>query len=237
MLGFGKKKKDENKDKEAKASKEVLPEDQEIEKGESGADTSIAPKKKRFPKKILIILLVLIAVGVSSYLVYTIYFSSKDPGSAQKKYTQIELKHINLPQEMLKFSFDYFPDLYISMITFNNEMKIFDNEIARIDAIGLKYPDQKKITDKEKKILEKAKNALQKTFLKIEKPVKETYVLFSVNKNQGLVQIEAKSKELTELAKTALKSSHELTQNLIPVEEIPKGFIKGNIYKLKKKFL
>ncbi len=99
------------------------------------------------------------------------------------------------------------------------------------------YPDQIKITNKEKKVWEKAKKGLQKAFLKIEKPVKETYVLFRVNNKLGLSQIEAKRKELNELTLTALTTAQELTQKLEPIEKVPKGIIKGTIYKLKKKFL
>ena len=245
MLGFGKKKKKAKKDK-AKASETDLPKAEEKGKDTDEPDPQNASdkkapakkKKKRFSKKrLFIILLVLIAVGASSYIVYTLYFGSKDSTSQKAVYEKIELNHINLPEEMLKFSFYYFPDLYAAMITFNSEINLFDNEIARIDAIAQTYPDQKKIADKEKKIWEKSKKGLQKVFLKIEKPVKETYVLFRVNKEQGLFQIEAKNKELTELAQSALTAARELTQKLKSNENIPQGFIKGNIYKLKKKFL
>ncbi|MCD4719623.1 MAG: hypothetical protein K8S13_07140 [Desulfobacula sp.] len=237
MLGFGKKKK---KDKEeAKASEKDLPEEKKESKDAPDTQDEPEKKKKKLPSKklIFIALLILIAVGASSYIVYTLYFTPKDSNPQNATYKKLELKHINLPEEMLRFSFDYFPDLYVALILFNSEMTLFDKEIARIDAIAQKYPDQKKIADKEKKTWGKAKNTLQKAFLKIEKSVKTTYVLFRVNKEQGLTQIEAKSKELTELAQSALAPARELTQKLKSNKAIPKGFIKGNIDKLKKKFL
>jgi len=247
MLGFGKKKKKAKKDKEeAKASETDLPKAEEKEKGKDESDHQDASdkktpgkkKKKLFSKKrLFVILLVLIAVGASSYIVYTLYFGSENSTSQNAVYEKIALNHINLPEEMLEFSFNYFSDLYAAMITFNSEINLFDNEIARIDAIAQTYPDQKKIADKEKKVWEKAKKGLQKVFLKIEKPVKETYVLFRVNQEQGLFQIEAKNKELVELAQSALTAAQELTQKLKSNDSIPQGFIKGNIYKLKKKFL
>jgi hypothetical protein len=244
MLGFGKKKK---KNKEKTDSPETdLTGGEKDKKGKDAPEPRNVPEKdkpgkktkKRFSKKLIfIILLVLIAVGGSSYVVYTLYFSPKDSKGPKAKYKKIELGHIHLPEEMLRFSFDYFPDLYIAMITFNKEMDLIDKKIALIDAVAKKYPDQKKIADKEKKTWEKAKNALQKAFLKIEKPVKETYVLFRVNKEQGLVQIKARKKELTELAKSALTPAQELTRKLKSNEKIPHGLIKGTLYKLKKKFL
>jgi len=247
MLGFGKKKR---KDKEeAKASEKGLTEDQKKEESkndpdtpnESGEPEKIKPekKKRKLPSKKLIIIafLVLISVGASSYIVYTLYFTPKNSDSQNATYQKIELVHVNLPEEMLRFTFDYFPDLYTALIIFNSEINLFDQEIARIDAIAQKYPDQRKIADKEKKIWEKSKNTLQKSFLKIEKPVKATYVLFRVNKEQGLSQIKAQSKELTQLAQSALTPAQELTQKIKSRKVVPKGFIKGNIYKLKKKFL
>lgn len=242
MLGFGKKKKKDKKKKESsnKDAPEKKKKGKDDPKAKNASEKKKSPGKlkKLFSKKIIfILLLVFIALGASSYIVYTKFFANKTVDGQKTIYTKIELKHINLPEEMLRFSFDYLPELYGSMITFNREIDLFDMEIARIDAIAQQYPDQKKITDKEKKIWEKAKNTLQKTFLKIEKPVKETYVLFRVNKKLGLSQIETKRTELNELTLTALKTAQELTQKLESTENVPKGIIKGNIYKLKKKFL
>lgn len=247
MLGFGKKKK-----KEKNTTEETDPPEKDSskagkqQKGKDGTDTGDASekpaqpekKKKRFSKKlIVIILLILIAVGTSSYLVYTLYFSSGNSTDSKARYQKLELKYIHLPEEMRQFSFAYFPELYTAMITFNSEMGLFDKEIIRIEAIAQKYPDQKKIADKEKKIWEKAKKSLEKTFLKIEKPVAEIYVLFQVNKELGLTRIDDKKKDLTDLALNALTPAQEMTRKLKTNQTVPRGFIKGNIYKLKKKFL
>lgn len=205
-------------------------------------DTSIKkpPERKKktgSKKRACIILFVLVAVGAASYPLYNLYVVPKDPTAPNAVYQKIELKHLNIPEEMVRFSFDYFPDLYVAMISFNTEMDLFDQKIAGIDAIAQKYPEQKKIADKEKKTWEKAKKTLQKAFIKIEKPVKEIYVLFCVNKEQGLAQIDAKEQELTELAHSALAPAQELTRSIRSDEAVPQGFIKANIYKLKKKFL
>ncbi|MCP3873849.1 MAG: hypothetical protein GY699_11915 [Desulfobacteraceae bacterium] len=244
MFGFGKKKKKAEEKK--KSSEEKMPDEKDKKEDEEKSNTSEPseenpPEKKKrkwFSKKLIfIIILVLIAIGASVFVVYTFYFAPKDPTDLITKYQRIELVHINLPEEMLEFSFDYFPDLYATMVTLNNEIELLNKEITRIEEIAQKYPDQKKIADKETKGLQKARKALQKVFLKIEKPVKEIYVLFQVNKELGQIQIEDKNKELTELAQTALTPAQELTQKFKSTEEIPKGFIKGTIYKLKKKFL
>jgi flagellar basal body-associated protein FliL len=233
MVGFGKKKK---KDKgESKASKTGSPKTDDIEEDEP--KQKAVKKKKPIKKIIFVVLLVLIAIGASSYVVYTMYFNPSDPGAEKPVYRKIQSAHINLPEEMLRFSFDHFPNLYFAMITFNAEMDLIDKETARIDAIAQEYPDQKQIADKEKKTWTKAQAALQKTFLKIEKPVKETYVLFQVNKEMGQAKIEEKNTALVELAQTALTTVQELTQTIKSQGQVPQGLIKGSIYKLKKNFL
>lgn len=195
-------------------------------------------KKRKLPiKMIIIILLVLVCIGASGFVVYTLYFSSAAKEKQAATYKKIELKHVALPQEILEFSFYRLPDLYAALITYNNEIILLNQEIERIDAIGTQYPDQKKIADKEKKTWEKTKAGLEKSFLKILKPVKEIYVLFRVNNDQGLVQINEKSPELAKAANDALKPVQEMTGNLKSTETIPDGFIKGTFYKLKKKFL
>lgn len=258
MLEFLKKKKkdgDETESSKKKSDKkEKKPDDKkgkkaEDIKGKKGSpvapDDSQAIREKKSEKKkrkwiskklISILFLILVAVGASSFVVYKFYFAPKDPESLETIYKKIELKNINLPEEMIRFCFDYFPDLYAAILTCNTEIGLMDKEIARIDDIAKKYPEQGKIAEKEKAVWEKAKINLQKGFLKIEKPVKEIYVLFRVNKEQAMIQINEKNKELTDLAGAALAPARELTKS-IEEEKPPPGLIQGALYKLKKKFL
>jgi len=249
MLGFGKKKKKKDKEESSKETpaktksdkkKKADDTDTADDKGKSKADPK--KKKKSFLKKIpvkliIIIILVLTAAGASGYVVYSIYFTTKDPLAPDAKYKTVELEHINLPAEMMEFTFKNFRGLYLSIIDINKEINLLNSEIERIDAIAKKYPDQKKIADKEKKIWEKVKKTLEKIIIKIETPIKKLYVLVSVNPEQGMAQIEEKRDELSEIAANALKSANEKTLKLKPKDIVPDGFIKGNIYKLKKKFL
>ena len=158
MLGFGK------KNEKGKAT------DQRKKKNPGESNTG-GPQKKRtwLPKKLirllLIVLVVLFVVGLSAYFVFNLYVNPAKTGTGKTKYTQIKLTHVNLPEEMLEFSFYQLPDLYIALVAYDNEMRLFDEEIARIDAIGQAYPDQKKIADKEKKTWERAQNTLRNAFL------------------------------------------------------------------------
>lgn len=236
MLGFLKKfKKSKENKKEGSSTPEVENKDDSV----NGEDAEAGKKKKKkfSLKLIIIILLILVAVGASGFVVYMFYFK---PGSGEDQvpvYQKVELQHLQLPDEILEFSFSYLPQLYDAFLVYNNEMNLLDAEIKRIEDISQQYPEQKKIADKEKKVWEKTRSGLEKSFLKIQKPVKETYVLFRVNKEQGLAQIEAKASELAGLAKTALDPVQTMTDKLKSKEEIPQGMVKGTLYKLKKKFL
>lgn len=223
MLGFGKKKKED----------ETAPETDQVEDGEKAP--SKQPSKKRFPiKKIFIILLVLVAVGASGFIVYNMYFSSKGK-DGPPIYVQMELPHVQLPEETIKFSFEHFPDLYQHIIAYNQEITLIDQQILKIDTIGKKYPDQAKIADKEKKTWEKAKQTLEKSLQKIEKPVQDIYVQFLVNPEAGKLLIDARKEELTKTAADTLTTIKELTDKLKTEETIPEGLIQGTLYKIKKK--
>ncbi|WP_022669119.1 hypothetical protein [Desulfospira joergensenii] len=250
MLGFGKKK------KKGKESDSLLPDDLEDQKGENkkteGAkalpqtETDVpAPKKKKgkkiaglknlFTKKRIFIFVLLLLLGGGAYTGYSLFFAKKPE---KLVYTKKKLEHVSLPQEMLKFSFDHFPSLYQAFLSFNSEINIFNTEIQRIETIGQKYPEQLKIADREKKVWEKSKNGLLKAFLKIEKPIREIYVLYQVNPEQGKTMIADKTEELTQTAEEALANAREQSDKLKKNQEPePDGFFPGLIFKLKKKFL
>lgn len=237
---FGKKKK-----KEDTASAD--PVDGPMDQGDSTEDIDIdenpsseaavgSKKKKKFFtfKKILFILLFFLAVGTAGAVVYVIYFhkSASDQG-----YVTRELANITLPEEILHFSYDFMPEFYTSLITFNSEVILLEQEIERIAALAEQYPDQKKIAEKEIKIWEKEKAKLKKAYEKLEKKQEALYVLYRVNKDSGLQRIDEQKSELSKSAQDALTGSMALTARLklMSTEEIPEGFVKGTLYKVKKK--
>lgn len=241
MVGFLKKKK---KDGDASEKAPAGADKKGKKSGKKGAEPSQADasdtseksgKKGGRLKKIIFIVLILAALGGAGFFVYTMYFAGPAPGT--REYKPAALEHVNLPPEMLKFSFDMFPDLYDALVVYNAEVILFDNEIARINAIATQYPEQKKIADSQIKIWDKGKSTLLKEFKKFEKPIKETYVLYRVNQAQGQAQVDAKSAELSDAAQAALKTAQEMTQELKDrAPKVPEGMIKGTVYKIKKIF-
>ncbi len=223
---------------EKKAKKKVEKEAKKATGKGADKDKKNSGEKKRLPiKKIIIFLILLLFVGIVSFSVffaYKKYFAAKDN---TKNYTSVKLKYITLPDEIKKFTFDNFPLLYDSFINFNRDILLIDKEIARIKNIGQRYPDDKNIPDREEKIWNKARDKGIKSFKKIERTTETIYVLFQVNRKQGIEKIKESKKDLATSAKEALKPMEILTERLKikPAENIPKGFIKGNIYKLRKK--
>jgi len=235
MFGFLKKKKKDKPETPAKADAKAKGKDGKTADSDK-PEGAPAQKKKRFTiKKLVFILLILAALGGSGYFVYTQYFAAPEPGT--RIYTPLPLAHVKLPEEMLAFSFRQIPELYDALAEFNQEMNLFEGEIKRIEAVGSQYPEQKKITDGQKKVWEKGKNTLLKTFVKLEKPIKETFVLYQVNKSRGIEQIEAKFKDLTATANEALKVAQEQTAELKDrLPPPPEGMVRGTLYKIKKIF-
>lgn len=244
---FGKKKKKDT----AKASAKEEPAKSDIKSdrgsdggsGENGEADGKKPdgksKRKKFfhVKKIIIILLLLGIAASAGFFVYTQYFTGKAHDKT-KTYTSIKLKYIILPDEILKFTFDYFPALYASFVSFNHTIILVNGEITRIEDIGKRYPLDKNIADKERKIWEKTRDKALKNFKKIENRTEAVYVLFQVNRQQGMEKIKGVRQEFESSAEEALTPVLKLTARLKNKSRatIPRGFIKGTIYRLRKKF-
>lgn len=232
---FGKKK---NKAKKADTAPESPNPANEKRKGKDEAQaTPEKPKKKRrFPLKKAFLLMTLLAVMASAgFAGYTFFFKKKETG---RTYTAPNLPHITLPQEIIKFSFENLPDLYDAFVRFNREITLLDGEIKRIETIGATYPDQSGIANREKKIWENARKKSAQSFGKIEKSVKALYVTFQVNPASGRARMEEEKAELATDANKALEPVTALTDRIKPPEgEVPKGLVKGTLYKLKKKFM
>jgi len=203
-------------------------------KAEPLAEGEKKPKKSRKNlKRAIIGVLILAILASAGFMAYKI-FSGKKPG---RSYVAQELPHITLPAEMMKFSFENFPDLYDAFLLFEIQITLLDREIERIETIGTTYPDQAAIAKNEKKIWEELRKNSVDSFKKIENRVKAIYVTFQVNQESGKTKINEEKTELANDAKGILEPVTALTQRLKASEEVPRGLIRKTIYKLKQLFL
>ncbi|MBF0467944.1 MAG: hypothetical protein HQK61_03530, partial [Desulfamplus sp.] len=251
---FGKKKKNESPSSDDAVSKEN-PKDSKKKGGKKKGDNSdIVPaaelppsgkkKWKIFPgklfanKKLLVVFLVLtlLAVGVAGFVVYKIYFSKKS-GDKEKIYVQQELANVLLAEEVIRFTYDFIPELYDYMIIFNSEVIILENELKRLAALGEQFPDQIKITDKEINSIEKEKTKLQQTYEKLQKRIESLYVSYRTNQETGAQQIQEQKNDIVQTSKDALTPVLEITNRIKASfqEKIPEGFVNETIFKVRKK--
>ena len=234
MFGRKKKKDDapdadkKDKKKSAKGKEDEAPVSENPEGGEK--------KKKKFLslKKLLFIFLALLSISIAGFVVYKIYFNASDEGVVQ--YHERELAHVALPEEIIRFSFDFMPPIYDLIIIYNTQVALMEQEITRIGSVAEEYPNQKKIAEKEQKIWSKERDKLTKVYEKLEKKIEALYVSYRVNREAGIQQINEQQEEIAKSLQEALTAPMELTQRLesTEVEIVPDGFIGGNIYKIKK---
>ncbi len=228
---FGKKKKNTGNDSNGKTVAETSKKSKDKK-----TDKVKEKKKKNFSIRKLIILGVILGVFAGGgFFAYKKFLTPHNKNI--KIYTPIKFKYISLPNEILKFTFNYLPGLYTSFINFDRETFLVDQEIERIKKIAKRYPLDKNIADKEMRIWVKARDKVIKNFKKIQDKTEAIYVLFQVNKKQGIEQINAEKQDIEANAKESLTPLTNLTKTIEVqhTEKIPKGFIKGIIYKLRKK--
>ena len=236
---FGrKKKKDETPDapeadkKDKKKSAKGKEDESAVSENPEGGEK----KKKKFLslKKLLFIFLAILAISIAGFVVYRIYFSTPEEGVVQ--YHERELTHVTLPEEIIRFSFDFMPPIYDLIIVYNTQIALMEQEISRIGSVAEAYPNQKKIAEKEQKIWSKERDKLTKFYEKLEKKIEALYVSYRVNRETGIQQINEQQGEITKSLQDALIAPMALTQRLesTEVEIIPDGFIGGNIYKIKR---
>ena len=247
MLGFGKKKKQQKENDQALLEPGQKPDapkaDPEVETPVSGEDAGSPPgekiKKRRpklSPKRLMLFLVLPALIAAGAWVGYAWFFT--DQGAKTPEYTTIQMPHVSLPEEMRRFCFDRMPELYSAFVTYNETVALFDHEIARIAEIGGKYPEQKRIADAEKKVWERAKDRLMRSFSRIEDTVKQMYVLFKVNQEQGLAMIQEKNDDLVSSAQDALAPARDQAGNITqPPSQKPEGIIQGVFHTLKKTFL
>lgn len=246
---FGKKKKEETEVPEPAPAKQ----EKDEKKGKKGnkkgdakenasdnqnqSDLGKKTKRKFFSKKMFIIVLFLIlSISTASFVVYKIYFSKKNN---EKVYVKQDMPNIILAEEVVKFSYDFIPEFYNSMIIFNSSIIMLENEIKRLASLGEQFPDQVKITEKEMKSIEKEKDKLKQTYEKLEKRVESLYVSYKVNQEAGSQQIQEQRSDIVASSKDALTPVLDLTNRILSMSQadknIPQGFVKGTIYKIKQK--
>jgi len=185
-------------------------------------------------KKIAVTLLILLAVGASAYTVYHFYFKGDDKASTYRKSV---LENVDIPDEMLEFTFHQMPRLYDALKTYDRYSAMINAEIERIRTIGNQYPEQEDIVSDQVETWTDRKEDMDEVYDEIENEIKELYVLFHVNQEKGETQITDTKEDLYTQADNILKQMEPYVQKLSSrKEKKPAGLISNLIYKVKNIF-
>lgn len=183
----------------------------------SGKKKENVQGKKRSPaKKLLILFIVLIVVSSVSIPAY-LFFVSKKPAS---------IRTSTLPAEIISFCFNKLPDLYTSLLALDEEIRLTQREIDRINAVGDTYPDQKKIAENELKGWTGNLKALTKCMTDYEKELQVLYVSFRVNTESGKALMDKSKEPLNQKVETVITQSKTLTDKLRAIDEARSFFEK-----------
>mgnify|MGYP006276303287 CR=1 FL=1 len=223
--------------KEKKAAKDQ--QSPPAEQGTEAAEQKKAGFLKRLTsffslKKMAVTLLILLAVGASAYTVYYFYFTGNDKAAA---YRDTVLENVDLPDEMLEFTFHQMPKLYDALKTYNRYSAMINSEIERIKAIGEQYPDQKEIVSDQTEEWTDRKEEMDKVYNDIENQIKDLYVLFHVNREKGENRITDTKEELYADAEESLSEMEPYADKLSTRhEKKPGGLFSGITRKIKNLF-
>ncbi len=236
MFGFKKNKKDAEQAEQVTDSADAGKKAPQDSPPEDSADAVPKKKKRSVLKKVLVLTIAATILAGAGFLVFYFFFYHPDTTLV---YPEKKMSHVSLPDEMLRFCFSNMPDVYHSLAEYDKDIQSFDQEIQRITAVGEKYPDQMRITDREKKVWEKSRAALEKSFAKIQKTIREYYVLYQANPLAGAQLVAEQKKELSSMAAGFLGQAKAQLLKLDTGEKetVPEGFFARQIYKIKKKFL
>lgn len=167
-----------------------------------------SPPKKTRVKKIIIILICLAVIGGGGFAGYLFFFNTK--GGV--------LPHVNLDTAVMAYTYSHMPDVYTELDSLNTDILLIDKEIARIQAIAKKYPDQQKITDAQIKQWESILKEHNKAIDAMEKTISEIYVSYRVDPQTGETLIQENKNDLIQTARDALNAAKPMTDKLKEIE-------------------
>ncbi|MDX9786068.1 MAG: hypothetical protein RBT11_04815 [Desulfobacterales bacterium] len=171
-------------------------------------------------------LLLLIGLGGGGFFVYQTKLQK------QQGPTKAALPHVNLTQDVIRFSFNTLPALYNNMLEIEREIALIHTELARLETLSSEYPQQKSIVHAEKVLWEKTLKDLFSVLQQIEKTIEPIYVAYSVNREKGEELMAANTPDLLSAAEEVIAAAKTETARI--QIEAPKTFMQKLKAKLKK---
>lgn len=175
---------------------------------------------------VIVIVLLLLLTGLGGAGIF-LYKTKLQAGRGPSK---ADLPHVDLSEDIIRFSFRILPALYGKMRQLNQEINLIHVELSRLETLSSDYPHQKNIIHTEKIVWEKTLKSLFTVLQTFEKKIETIYVAYAVNEEKGKKLIDETTSDLLSAADEAIAVSKAETVRIRI--ETPKTFTE----KLKAKF-
>jgi hypothetical protein len=152
---------------------------------------------------IIVLTLILVLIGAGGYYAYNRYMK---PEPLRSKLSSSKIK-----EEVIHFVNDNVSAaLYQNMIMLDDIVVTVDKELKRLDRIGKKFPNQKKIVSAQSESLQLARKRMAKALDDTTAKLEKMYVIWLVDRAQGVQQIKSQRAPLTQRLADAIRLDHGL---------------------------
>jgi hypothetical protein len=165
----------------------------------------MAAEKKKKSKFLTIIIILIVLSALFAAGAYYILKIRKPAHS---------FVNINLKDEIVSFSREKLPEIYLALASLDFEIQLIDQEIERLELMGKEFQRQKQIISPEINRWKKIRQTLSASLLNLEKDIETIYVSHSVNREKGLQLIDNKRDDMLQKADNAITASKESTLRL-----------------------
>jgi hypothetical protein len=152
---------------------------------------------------IVVLSLMLALIGAGGYYAYSRYMK---PAPLRDKLSSAKMK-----SEVIHFVHDdVSPSLYRNMILLDDIMVIMDKELKRLERIGKKFPNQRKIVAAQSESLNLARERMAAALDNATAKLEKMYVTWLVDRARGVEQIKSQRAPLTQLLVDAIRHDNAL---------------------------
>ena len=156
---------------------------------------------------IIVLSLTLVLIGAGGYYAYDRYMK---PEPLRSKLSSSKIK-----EEVIHFANDNVSAaLYQNMIMLDDIVVTVEKELKRLDRIGKKFPNQKRIVTAQSESLQLARERMAKALAETTAKLEKMYVTWLVDRARGVAQIKSQRVSLTQRLADAIRQDHELVGSI-----------------------
>ncbi|BBO71680.1 hypothetical protein DSCA_56100 [Desulfosarcina alkanivorans] len=153
------------------------------------------------------LVLVLSLAGGGGYLAYNKYL--------KKTPLKTKLATLKVKEELIRFTHDHVSTaLYHNLLVLDDIVAMMDRELKRLQRIGKKFPNQKKIVATQTEELTLARDRLSEVMAGVTAKVEKIYVTWLVDRSEGTGQIRSRKGTLTRQLADAIRGESAIVSRI-----------------------